>query len=318
MKRILALLLALVMLLCLTACGENPAEVNNPASSNPSTGESSGSTGSTTPSSEATQPSTNPSEPASSEHKHSYASDVTTAATCGKDGVKTFTCSCGDSYTEKIAATGQHSWGSWTLEAKAYVGKDGTEKRTCKTCSASETRKTTDGALNNSFVGNVEFEWFMSEWPSPNGGTLVDIPYNAEGIQGGTLLNYVGAFYNGSYRDNMDFSIPLSAVVEFLKPTFAITDALKAEMKADYRYDSATDSFNLTHPGSSGIVTAWVEGYIHTGGNKYAVYYGIEQRDGGFIPQYWKAEIEYNLLNGNPNKYLSFVGVESLPSNLTK
>ena len=226
-------------------------------------------------------------------------------------------CACGET-TDNTEPPHEHVWGEWKTEAQALVGKDGVQKRTCSTCSTSETRETTEGALNNSFVGNVEFEWFMSEWPSQNGGTLLDIPYNAEGIQGGTLLNYVGAFYNGSYRDNMDFSIPLSAVIEFLMPTFAITDALKAEMKADYRYDSATDSFNLTHPGSSGIVIAWVEGYIHTGGNKYTVYYGIEQRDGGFIPQYWKAEIEYNLLNGNPNKYLSFMGVDTLPSNLTK
>ncbi len=39
-------------------------------------------------------------------HTHSYTSAVTTAATCEKKGVTTFTCSCGDSYTEDIAATG--------------------------------------------------------------------------------------------------------------------------------------------------------------------------------------------------------------------
>lgn len=40
---------------------------------------------------------------------HTYSSKVTTAATCGKAGVKTYTCSvCGDSYTEVIPATGKH------------------------------------------------------------------------------------------------------------------------------------------------------------------------------------------------------------------
>lgn len=40
---------------------------------------------------------------------HVYDSgNVTTAATCTADGVKTFTCSCGDSYTESIAATGHN------------------------------------------------------------------------------------------------------------------------------------------------------------------------------------------------------------------
>ena len=42
-------------------------------------------------------------------HEHSYTSAVTTAATCTTDGVRTYTCSCGDSYTESIPATG-HSY----------------------------------------------------------------------------------------------------------------------------------------------------------------------------------------------------------------
>ncbi len=39
-------------------------------------------------------------------HTHSYTSKITTAATCTEDGVKTFTCSCGDKYTEEIPALG--------------------------------------------------------------------------------------------------------------------------------------------------------------------------------------------------------------------
>lgn len=46
---------------------------------------------------------------------HSYTGKVTTAPTCGKEGVKTYTCSgCGHSYTEKIAATGAHTYGQQT------------------------------------------------------------------------------------------------------------------------------------------------------------------------------------------------------------
>ena len=40
---------------------------------------------------------------------HAYSSAVTTEATCGADGVMTYTCSaCGHSYTEAIPATGEH------------------------------------------------------------------------------------------------------------------------------------------------------------------------------------------------------------------
>lgn len=44
----------------------------------------------------------------SSAHTHSYTAQVTTEATCNTAGVKTFTCSCNDSYTEEIPATGNH------------------------------------------------------------------------------------------------------------------------------------------------------------------------------------------------------------------
>lgn len=42
-------------------------------------------------------------------HTHSYITKVTTPATCTTDGIKTYTCSCGDSYTEVIKAT-DHKW----------------------------------------------------------------------------------------------------------------------------------------------------------------------------------------------------------------
>lgn len=74
------------------------------------------------------------------EHAHSYSSEITTPAACEKEGEKTFTCACGDSYTEKINATG-HSWSGW-LEDKAptYTAK-GQEIRGCSNCNITETRE---------------------------------------------------------------------------------------------------------------------------------------------------------------------------------
>ena len=37
-------------------------------------------------------------------HTHNYAEEITTDATCEADGLKTFTCECGDTYTEAIIA----------------------------------------------------------------------------------------------------------------------------------------------------------------------------------------------------------------------
>ncbi len=52
-------------------------------------------------------------------HTHEYTSAVTKAATCTTTGVKTYTCSCGDTYTEEIASTGAHTGGTATCTKKA-------------------------------------------------------------------------------------------------------------------------------------------------------------------------------------------------------
>ncbi|MCF0229845.1 MAG: InlB B-repeat-containing protein, partial [Parasporobacterium sp.] len=47
-----------------------------------------------------------------SEHEHSYTSSVEKEATCAEAGVTRYECECGDSYTEEIPATGDHSYES--------------------------------------------------------------------------------------------------------------------------------------------------------------------------------------------------------------
>ncbi len=42
------------------------------------------------------------------DHEHNYTEVVTKQPTCTEDGEKTYTCDCGDSYTEVIPATGHH------------------------------------------------------------------------------------------------------------------------------------------------------------------------------------------------------------------
>ncbi len=74
------------------------------------------------------------------EHKHDYAYDVTTAATCTKNGVKTGVCKiCSATKTETINATG-HKLGSWTVKVKPTLAKEGLERRSCSQCSHYEER----------------------------------------------------------------------------------------------------------------------------------------------------------------------------------
>lgn len=68
-------------------------------------------------------------------HKHSYQSTVTKKATCTEKGVRTYTCSCGDSYTEEIAATGHKAVVDPAVKpTETTAGK--TEGSHCSVCGA--------------------------------------------------------------------------------------------------------------------------------------------------------------------------------------
>ena len=126
------------------------------------------------------------------DHTHSYTGKVTTAATCTKEGVKTYTCSCGSSYTESIAkashsykatvtaptctakgytthkcsacnnsykdtyvaATG-HSYGSYKSNGDATCTKDGTKTAKCTACSVTNTVTDTGSATGHSYKDTV-------------------------------------------------------------------------------------------------------------------------------------------------------------------
>ena len=80
-------------------------------------------------------------------HVHSYSESVTTAPSCTAEGVKTFACSCGSSYTEAIPATG-HAWSDYAYNNDATTESDGTKTRYCTVCGERET-VTAEGTRKN-------------------------------------------------------------------------------------------------------------------------------------------------------------------------
>jgi len=115
---------------------------------------------------------------------HNYVGRVTTAATCGKDGVKTYTCSlCGDGYTEVIPATGAHTYdnacdadcnacGTVRTPAKHIYTADC--DTTCNVCGAVRTI-TTGGETTITFDADktqrIEFSTAAQVWQ--NGDLIV-------------------------------------------------------------------------------------------------------------------------------------------------
>ena|GEM_PF-3440884 len=81
-------------------------------------------------------------------HMHSYTAKVTTSPTCTQAGIKTFTCTCGDTYTEPVAKL-THSYKAVVIAPKATaVGY------TCYRCSrCNEYKKNSAGkAVINTFT----------------------------------------------------------------------------------------------------------------------------------------------------------------------
>ena len=69
-------------------------------------------------------------------HTHSYTSSITTQATCTQEGIITYTCSCGDSYTVSIPML-DHVFKDTVLIAPT-VFAEGKAIRTCENCDYSE------------------------------------------------------------------------------------------------------------------------------------------------------------------------------------
>lgn len=75
------------------------------------------------------------SKPAAPKHEHSYQEEVTKEATCTEAGEKTFTCDCGDSYTEEIAALGHEYTDTVTKEPTCT--EEGEKTYICTRCADS-------------------------------------------------------------------------------------------------------------------------------------------------------------------------------------
>ena len=66
-------------------------------------------------------------------HEHSYTKTILSNATCTTAGTLKYTCSCGDSYTETIPATGHKSSG-WIIDKTASIGVKGSKHKECTVC----------------------------------------------------------------------------------------------------------------------------------------------------------------------------------------
>ena len=106
---------------------------------------------------------------------HKYDSGkVTTAATCSKEGTKTYTCSsCGKTKTESVSKTA-HTWDAGKVTKEATCSKKGEKLYTCSVCKATKTEAT--DTLRHNYEA---IDWFPATCTENGGMTFkcVDCGY---------------------------------------------------------------------------------------------------------------------------------------------
>ncbi len=108
---------------------------SNSSSSSSNKSSSSGNNSSTSSGSSSSGSSKSSNSGSTTKHTHSYTSTVTKQPTCSSTGVRTYTCNCGDSYTEEIAATG-HTWVEYTYTEEVWHQGETANKFVCGDCNA--------------------------------------------------------------------------------------------------------------------------------------------------------------------------------------
>ena len=151
MRKILAMILLLVMLASLVACGDGKETLNNKDSKS----SKENTTSDTIIEADPTGNETNNAPPSAgnngvnsgdgsnssngAQHSHTY-KKVVIAPTCEKDGFTSYSCDCGAQYTEDTILAKGHNFDSWVEKKAATETATGKEERKCKKCDKIESR----------------------------------------------------------------------------------------------------------------------------------------------------------------------------------
>lgn len=250
MKKLLALLLALTMLLSLAACGKkpavNPVDPSSASDTDNSTGDSTGND----------QSSTNN----SGEHK----------------------CQFGEWNTV------EKTFGVLTLKRNV--------DRTCSGCGKTEKAKPYESKWNV----------FDQLFPEVEDDLCIDRYFDVGGYSDGPF-SIQGLFAAGDFLATEPYAseagedpIKVSATDYYAKLQEHFT--LSADIIAKMKQERPGDTYDLYFNYNGANLMPY--SCVHIRDNLYTVYYTYGHSGATTIPQY-KAEVEYNLHNGKPNKFLS-------------
>ena len=137
-------------------------------------------------------------------HEHVYTSTVTKEATCTEAGVTTYSCSCGDSYTESIPALGHNYTSQVTLQPTTV--SEGILTYTCTRCGdqytasipklenpsgGGETAPETGKPFIKDEAGREGWDAIRAEMAEKKDGDTVEVEMNGTTVVPGSILEDV-------------------------------------------------------------------------------------------------------------------------------
>ena len=156
------------------------------------------------------------------DHTHSHTSEITTAASCLLPGVRTYSCSCGDTYTKSVPATG-HAWAVSQQVNTTYdpdtgeLLQQGYTVYVCNTCGDQYRDDTGTGPPNGS-SGNTSGESVWDKLGNLLGGVVEGFLSLLDGLLGGLLDGMISLLETVFAK--------LTRVVEIVTSMFAEIPAL--------------------------------------------------------------------------------------------
>ena len=195
-------------------------------------------------------------------HEHTYTEEVTKEATCLEYGEKTFTCECGDTYTEATPATG-HDFAEYVSNEDATYDADGTETATCSVCGETDTR-TAEGSMLTYTFEDMEATKFakstvnVRSLPTTDGEKLGGLSTNDE-VKVTGKCNETG-WYRIEYSDSVAY----------------VSDNYLVDNKVEVQASTSTGTSGQK---KSGKMTAQ-EAYAYAVSLGYPVYQAFDNGDG--------------------------------------
>lgn len=213
-------------------------------------------------------------------HEHTYTEAVTTKASCETDGVKTFTCECGDSYTEAIPATG-HSFTSYVYNEDATYTADGTETAKCDNCDETDTRTAEGTMLTYTFNDMSATKYAKSTVNVRN------LP-NTDGEKVGSLSMNQEVSVTGQCNETGWYRIEFDGNTAYVSDSYLVDN--KIETQAESSTGTTASDTSTTASNNSGECPYPLYTVIDEGGDNvyfYCLWDGVNSV--GAMPGYWDA-----------------------------